>query len=153
MVKRSISSSVKNGVAIYLKILRNAGIGCHINGMFYGAVIYADDIFLLSGSRNGLQAMADMCHDFVSTRNLKFGTNVDPNKSKTKCVSFSRKSGREVQPRNIILNGNQLPWVHQVNHLGHIIQNDNSMPIDIAQKRDIFIDSYKNFTLYLQIRL
>ena len=124
--QRSNSFSVKNGVrqggvssgiffAIYidklLKILRNAGIGCHINGVFYGAVIYADDIFLLSGSRNGLQAMVDTCHDFVSARNLKFGTNVNPNKSKTKCVVFSKKSGREVQPCNIILNGNQLPWV------------------------------------------
>ena len=64
--------SVKNGVrqglvssgifcAIYidklLHILRNSGRGCHINGVFFEAFIYADDIFLLSGSRNGVQAM------------------------------------------------------------------------------------------------
>ena len=52
-----------------LHILRESGLGCHVNGIFYGAVIYADDIFLLSGSRNGLQVMVDLCHQFVSARN------------------------------------------------------------------------------------
>ena len=40
---------------------------------------------------------------------------------------------------NITLNGNKLPWVKQVKHLGPIIQSDNSMSIDIAQKRAGFI--------------
>ena len=66
-----------------LKILRDSGLGCHINGGVFGAVIYADDIFLLSASRNGLQALVDICHYFVSTKNLKFGTHSDPERSKT----------------------------------------------------------------------
>ena len=33
-----------------LTLLRNSGLGCRIHGIFYGAVIYADDIFLLSTS-------------------------------------------------------------------------------------------------------
>jgi len=60
---------VKNGVrqgavssgilfAVYidevLQRLRNSGLGCRIYGIFYGALIYADDIILLSASRNGL---------------------------------------------------------------------------------------------------
>ena len=57
-----------------LSILRESGLGCHINGIFYGAVIYADDIFLLSASRNGLQVMVNMCQDYVTARNLQFGT-------------------------------------------------------------------------------
>ena len=109
--------SVKNGVrqggvssgiffAIYidklLKILRKLGIGCHINGLFYGAVIHADDIFLLSASRNGLQAMIDICHNFVSARNLKFGTNSNPEKSKTKCIIFESKKSKDCQqPMNM----------------------------------------------------
>ena len=35
-----------------LKLLRNSGLGCTIGIVFYGAVIYADDIFLLSCSRS-----------------------------------------------------------------------------------------------------
>ena len=152
--EQSASFSVGNGVrqggvssgiffALYidglLKILRKSGLGCRINGIFYGAVIFADDIFLLSASRNGLQQLVNLCCEFVSSRNLKFGTNADPTRSKTKCIVFSRKTKSQSLPMNITLNGNKLPWVKQVKHLGHIIQSDNSMSIDIAQKRAGFI--------------
>ena len=39
----------------------------------------------------------------------------------------------------ISLGGNLLPWVRQVNHLGHILQGDNSMTLDCLQKRGTFI--------------
>ena len=44
-----------------LKLLRSSGLGCSIFGVFFGAIIYADDIFLLSTSRNGLQKMINIC--------------------------------------------------------------------------------------------
>ena len=94
-----------------LKILRQSGLGCHIKGIFYGAVIFADDIFLLSASRNGLQQMVNTCHEFVSARNLKFGTNVDPKRSKTKCIMFSKRAKSQELPKNIMLDGHRLPWV------------------------------------------
>ena len=75
-----------------LSLLRKSGLGCRINGIFFGAVIFADDIFLLSASRNGLQHMVNICSKFVSARNLKFGTNADPKRSKTKCIMFSKRS-------------------------------------------------------------
>ena len=76
---------------------------------------------------------------YVAARNLKFGTNSDPDKSKTKCIIFTKKKKPDFQPRNITLNGVILPWVTQVKHLGHMLQSDNSMRIDIAQKRGAFI--------------
>ena len=36
------------------KELRNAGLGCHINGMFTGAFIYAVDIILIAPSRKSI---------------------------------------------------------------------------------------------------
>ena len=64
---------------------------------------------------------------------------IDPEKSRTKCIVFSKKKKdlRNIGP--ILLNGDPLPWVHQVNHLGHVLQSDNSMQIDISRKRGIFI--------------
>ena len=120
-------------------MLRKSGLGCHIKGIFYGAVIFADDIFLLSASRNGLQQMVNICHEFVSARNLKFGTNSDPLRSKTKCIIFSKRGRSQNLPMNIMLDGNKLPWVKHLKHLGHTIQSDNSMSIDVAQKRGSFI--------------
>ena len=59
--------------------------------IFYDALIFADDMILLSASCTGLQAMVDLCHDFVSLRNLKLGTKKDPSKSKSKCITYTRK--------------------------------------------------------------
>ena len=135
---------VSSGVffAIYidelLQLLRKSGFGCAVRGVFLGAVIYADDIFLLSASRTGLQHMINICHNYATMKNLKFGTNVNPDKSKTKCIIFSKKKiPEDVLP--VTLDGNTLPWVKQVQHLGHTLQSDNSMTSDINQKRRVFI--------------
>ena len=71
--------------------LRKAGLGCHLGGLFVGCLGYADDLLLLSGSRCGLQSMVNMCDKFTKMKNLKFSTNADPSKSKTKCIIFSKK--------------------------------------------------------------
>ena len=107
--------------------------------MFFGALIFADDIILLSASRSGLQIMIDICQRFVSSRNLKFGTNVDPSKSKTKCIIFSMKNIVMSEVKQIELDGNNLPWVDNLKHLGHILEKDNSMKLDISKKRGMFI--------------
>ena len=122
-----------------LTILRNSGLGCRIFGVFYGALIYADDIFLLSASRTGLQGMISLSHQFATKVNLKFGTNVDPKKSKTKCIIFSKNKKNMDGVKEITLGDHRLPWVTQVNHLGHTLQQDNSMSIDINSKRGMFV--------------
>ena len=38
--------------------LRKLNCGCHVNGMFLGCLLYADDIVLLSSSTRGLQILA-----------------------------------------------------------------------------------------------
>ena len=122
-----------------LVILRKSGFGCRIYGVFYGAMIYADDIFLLSASRTGLQEMINISHRFAAKMNLRFGTNAIPDKSKTKCIIFSQKRQVKGPIKEIVLDGNILPWVTQVKHLGHTIEADNSMSADVNQKRCTFI--------------
>ena len=122
-----------------LELLRKSGLGCKIRGVFYGAVIYADDIFLLSASRSGLQIMIDICQKFTARLNLKFGTNSNPDKSKTKCLIFSKSRKTMNGFKEIRLDGHTLPWVTHVKHLGHILQVDNSKRMDINMKRGTFI--------------
>ena len=95
------------------------------------------DIILLSASRNGLQLMVNICQDFVASKNLSFGTNADISKLKTKCIVFTKKCMQE--PKCIKLDGNNLPWVDNIKHLGHVLQRDNSMRLDMTQKRGQFI--------------
>ena len=102
-----------------------------------GSVFYADDIILLSGSRNGLQSLVNICSEFASERNLTFGTDEDPRKSKSKCIVFSKNE--IVGVKNITLYGRCLPWVDQLKYLGSILEYNNSMTQDISNKRGIFI--------------
>ena len=104
--KKSGSFSIKNGVrqgtilspclfCVYLdsllKTLRDSGLGCHIGGLYLGAVGYADDIILLSPSRDSHQLILKICEDFSNEHSMKFSTDLDPNKLKTKMSSLYNK--------------------------------------------------------------
>ena len=64
--------------------LRNLKIGCYMNNDYVGVLGYADDLFLLSPSIDGLQEMLLVCEKYAESHNLKFSTDNNPQKSKTK---------------------------------------------------------------------
>ena len=140
--KMSYRFGVKNGVrqgavsspilfGIYadrlIELLRESRIGCTIGSFYYGVMVYADDIILLSPSRLGLQAMINICQKFASENNLKFST---------KCLHFSRK---KLELAKILLNGDSLPWVESAKHVGNTMERNNSFSMDIRLKRGSFI--------------
>jgi hypothetical protein len=122
-----------------ITLLRRSGLGCRIDTFYYGVLGYADDLLLMSASRSGLQAMVSICESFAKLRKLKFSTHVDPAKSKTKCVVFSKVKDDRNNVAPIILNGDPLPWVSSVKHLGNTLESDNSMRSDCLAKRGKFI--------------
>ena len=65
--------------------------------------------------------MVTVCERFAKLMKLKFSTNLNPAKSKTKCVVFTKVKSLKDMLAPIILTGNPLPWVNSVNHLGHIL--------------------------------
>ena len=68
---------------------------------------------------------------------LKFSTDANPEKCKTKCIAFLHRDRDLNQMR---LCGDPLPWVTHGKHLGNTIENKiNGMKMDIRQKRAKFI--------------
>ena len=118
-----------------ITLLRQSGFGCRLHKVFYGVLGYADDLLLLSASRTGLQTMVTICEKFAKLRKLKFSTNCNPALSKTKCIIFSKLKSCQVDVAPIILNGDPLPWVEKVKHLGNILEPSNTMRIDCVLKR------------------
>ena len=84
--------------------------------------------------------MLKICETYAETHNLKFSTNENPTKSKTKCMAYLFKERRL---RDMVLCGNKLPWVEKGKHLGMRIdaQVNNLLTIDITAKRARYIQS------------
>ena len=144
--------SMKNGVrqgavlsaifyCIYMndlfKTLRKSRLGCWIDGDFLGILGYSDDNLLLAPSLHALQEMVSICERYAISHDLKFSTDPNPIKCKTKCLAFLKKK-RDLP--SIKLCGNDLPWVSSGNHLGSIIDDKiNGMAHDILAKRGKYV--------------
>ena len=72
-------------------LLRQRGEGCWVQGTFCGIYGYSDDNFLLAPSLHALQCMIDTCEEYAEAHNLKFSTDPDPVKCKTKCLAFTTR--------------------------------------------------------------
>ena len=119
--------------------LRRLGIGCHVAGVYMGAVGFCDDLLLMSPTREGMQVMLDTCQRFAAKYNLKFSTDPNPVKSKTKCIFVVGRSRNALKPAPLFLDGKELPWVESALHLGNTIHESGSMDKDAKVKRAAFI--------------
>ena len=122
--------------------LRKSNVGCYIGGKFFGAAGYADDIILLAPCRSAMSEMVKICEQFGQENNLKFSTDPNPAKSKTKCLYMvGPKVKSPVYPAPLQLYGQDLPWVAHATHLGHELHQDCTMDMDTKMKRASFISS------------
>ena len=69
-----------------LKRLRSLRLGAHVAGLFMGAFCYADDVLLIAPTRNAMQRMLLELESFATESNITFSTDINPNKSKSKCI-------------------------------------------------------------------
>ena len=114
--------------------------GCWVGGNFLGLLGYSDDNFLLAPSREALQSMLSICERYALRHGLKFSTDNNPIKSKTKCLAFLQ-TNREI--KSVKLCGNELPWVKSCMHLGNTITSIKGIDIraqDIKNKRASYIN-------------
>ena len=112
-------------------------------GKFAGIFGYSDDNWLIAPSLPALQDMLVTCQEYAALHNLKFSTDLDPKKCKTKCMAFLKRQ-RELP--SMMLCGNPLPWVDRLLHLGNMVSNHiDGGQADMKQKVASYID--KNCTL------
>ena len=109
-----------------LQELRSLGVGCHVAGVFYGAVGFCDDILLMSPTRVALELMLATCERFAAKNNLQFSTDPDPSKSNSKCMFVSEKQKKLVKPVPLTLYGKELPCVASATHFGHELQSSST---------------------------
>ena len=92
-------------------------LGCHCNGMFVGAFIYADDITTLAPTSISLNKLLDTCKQYADDVNLTF------NASKFKCIYFDYTGLRNI-PNNIVFMHESIEFVSKVQLLDINISTD-----------------------------
>lgn len=90
--------------------LRNCGLGCKIAEQYYGCLVYADDILLLSHTVNAMRHMLAICEQFAVEFDLKF------NSSKSVALRIGKRY--KVQCAPFFLSGGQLNFVSELKYLG-----------------------------------
>jgi len=140
----SVSNGIRQGsiispvlFAVYMDPLidrlRRSEVGCWVGHAFYGAMIYADDITLLSPSVSGLRQMLKVCEEFCAERGITF------NATKSICMRFRPSWKREAGEPLVEIGGVPLKWTNCVRHLGNYVSHDLSEQSEVNRKRgDIF---------------
>ena len=110
--------------------LKKSGIGCNMNGVYMGALSYADDITITSPSLQGLNIMLGICDDFAQSNFITF------NSKKTICIKY----GEPVRnTEHVKLNGVTLLWQTEVRHLGNYFNSKLDNTMDSLRKCSHFI--------------
>ena len=117
-----------------LTALRIKDLGCHMYNMFIGAIMYADDLIILSASLYDLQTMLDVCN----TIGNELGINFNPNKSH--CIAFGPNYNTSFA--NLSIGKFQLPWVGKIDYLGVTLVSAKSFQIELSNiRRKFFIST------------
>lgn len=108
--------------------LRRTRVGCHIDGVCYNNLSYADDMVLLSPSISALRELLAVCENFALKNGMKY------NIAKTEMVIFKYGKGPERVPP-VFLNGESVRVVKQFKYLGHILCESMQDDLDIERER------------------
>ena len=119
-------------------LLKQRRTGCWVMGNYHGIFGYSDDNWLLAPSLAALQDMLKTCEEYAEGHNLKFSTDPDPSKCKTKLMAFLKRP-RELPKLKLCDVG--LPWVDKIKHLGNTISNKvDGNQSDIKVKSAKYVD-------------
>ena len=114
-----------------LRTLASARVGCHIGHTYVGSLAYADDLTLVSPSVRGLKTMLRICEKYAAQFDIKF------NGSKSEAIAFTKD--KKFLPPRIYLDGENIPWVKRIKHLGHWFHCHTGILEDLPRKRNDFI--------------
>ena len=130
----SIGSGVRQGsclspaifnvfMNVFILELRKLNCGFHVNGVFVGCLLYADDITLLSPSVRGLQMMLDTCHEIACYVSLSF------NVYKCRCMAIGKMYNAVISPLRI--GNSQTEWSNCIKYLGVYVVSCKHVKFDI----------------------
>jgi len=115
---------------LFIVKLKLSSCGCYIDNIFYGCIMYADDVTIMCPSVKGLQIMLDVCVEASNVLCLKF------NHVKSHCIMFGKCYNQHIEP--MLLGSQTIDWVKSVKYLGVYIVSGAKLSFDIASAKRSF---------------
>ena len=110
--------------------LKKSGLGCHISGMCYNSLFFADDLLLLAISHRDLQLMVNLCIEEFNELDLKI------NVKKSMCLRIGRNHDEKISP--ILIDNEPLEWKQEMRYLGVFIVSANTFKCNLQSARQKF---------------
>ena len=90
--------------------LKQSDLGCHVRGVYFGCLFYADDILLLSASVGNLQKMLDLCYRKGSELDIIF------NAKKSSLFVVGKSCLLAID--SLRIGGDEIVWSENLKYLG-----------------------------------
>lgn len=109
--------------------LKRTGVGCHVDGICFNNISYADDMVLLGPSVNALRKLLGVCETFANSHGLSYNVK----KSEFMFFAVGKKRFRTVP--DLFLNGTKLNRVKSFKYLGHYVTENLCDDMDMERER------------------
>jgi len=109
-------------INIFIINLKKYNSGCIIDSLFVGAIMYADDLLLLSASVEGLQRMLDVCSSVGKEVDMEFNSN--------KCICSAVGVASHYAISAMSLGDDVIQWSNTFKYLGVSFIAGRSLLVD-----------------------
>ena len=116
--------------------IHNSGLGCHINNINFGILMYADDLVLVSASIFKLQLMINVCLEEFNSLDLEI------NVKKSACIRIGKNFHSNCSLMSI--NNNSIAWSNNFKYLGVVFNSGKKVLTDLKSSRSKFFRSFNS---------
>jgi len=131
-----------------LLALSNSGVGCYIGNNFVGAIVYADDIVLITPTATAMRKLLSICGEYATEYCISFSA------SKSKYLAVLPANRRELNSQLsencFTVSGKPIEFIQSFQHIGHTITSQLNDVSDITAKQNAFIGQTNDVLCYFQ---
>ena len=104
------------------------GVGCYVGGAWVNPLSYADDMVLLAPTVTALQTLLEVCRAFAGPHDIVYNT------TKSVCILVRPKQSQGRYSTRVKLGNEELIFVQEFRHLGHVMTADCRDDTDIKKQ-------------------